>query len=63
MFWVGAGKRAKQFAALSMNMISWVKMVIAFALGKPCIPGLVVEIWSIEDAFWRQHDKAAANSQ
>ena len=27
LFWVGAGKIAEQFAALSMDTISWVKLV------------------------------------
>ena len=63
VFWVAAGKRTEQFAALSMNMISQVKMVIMFALGKSCTLGLVVGMRSVENAFWCQHDGAAMNSQ
>ena len=63
LFWVGAGKIAEQFAALSMDTISRVKMVITFALGKSCVLGLVVRARSVEDAFWCQQDGAAANSQ
>ena len=63
MFWVGASKIAEQFITLSMDTISQVKMVIMFALGKSCVPGLVVGTQSIEDAFWRQRDGAATNSQ
>ena len=37
--------------------------MITFALGKSCILGLVDGAQSVEDAFWRQHDGAAANSQ
>ena len=63
VFWVGADKRAEQFAALNMNRVLWVKMVITFALGKPCIPGFVVGTRSVEEVFWRQHDGTAVNSQ
>ena len=63
LFWVGADVIVEQFAVLSMNTISRVKMVIMFALGKSCIFGLVVRARSVEDAFWCQHDGAAANSQ
>ena len=34
-----------------------------FVLGNSCIFGLVVGARSVEDVFWRQHKRAAVNSQ